>query len=330
MPTSWQLRLEQLPPPSDLPSSPVVGLMVLECASQPNWTTSELVSIIRNDPMMTARLTDAASREHSGRMFGSLDEAVAAIGSDATASIALSAFLERSDSFHEGFRGQCREKYWQYSVVQAVAAETLARAGDDDPGEMRLMGLMANAGVFALISKHPVMYLPLLEKHAGSTNDLLRAEKVAMGFTHVEFGQKLIRSWGMSDIVADALQGTLDSAVDLLTEPDIHEKRLRCACYLSSRIAELYAGTQTSNQVVIIESLAMKYFGIRIEDLLSKVDQELRSVGPMVGIAACDLSAPALLHKRAKAELRDSLKIKSTRGPVWKCPVNDAVEVIHR
>lgn len=300
MPTPEQSRLANIPRATDLPSPPVMALMVLECVGHPNWELTQLVSIIKQDSILTARLLEAAARTTPPVPIRTIEKAAVRVGRNAIAGIAMSAFVSQGTAFHEGPAGAWRETYWQRSVIESVTATTLAEAAGLNSGRYLLAGLMSNVGIFALLQTHAATYPAMLESAIGSHRKLLETEQRELGFTHIELSQHLMRSWKVDESIVDALADKSDSVVNLLTEFDLEPSRLRCACFIASCTAQLYAGVLEGNVLIVVESLTRKYFGCSFEKLLSNVAAELRRVGRAMNIDPDILTAPEVIYANAK------------------------------
>ena len=205
-----------------LPSVPEVLLRLVEVCRRPQVSLDDVVSIIRHDAVLTARiiaLASASSRleKIDNEGFKSLVSTlgVEVVGS-AASSTAANQYFSRSWSGGGRYIG-----LWRQSLECACLARSLASATEyPEPEEAYLAGLLHNLGRWAYQFQFPEEYASVV-KSDHSEQEVLAAEKELFGMTGVEAAASLMRDWAGDALISDAVLFQ-DMSVDaVLDSPDL-------------------------------------------------------------------------------------------------------------
>ena len=183
-----------------LPSLPSVALRVVALAQQPEPDFAELVATIKTDPAICARILKTANSALFGlrQRVSSIEAAVPILGATLVRTLVLGFSLARHSSPREELADVFQQQ-WRRSLIQAVAAETLAAQLDSsDAAVYFVAGLLQDIGVLALLSTYPEQYSSAILVD-GAFVGHFENEAKKFGFTHVDVSTELCRRWGLDD-----------------------------------------------------------------------------------------------------------------------------------
>src|SRR5688572_8466192 len=146
-----------------LPSLPAVALKVLKLARASEPDTKALVRIIKSDPALTARVLKMANSSLFGirQQVTSIEHAVPLLGATTVGMVVLS-FSLVANSLPHGPLAESYQRIWKASLIQAVAAESLAKLDRRVvPAHCFVAGLLQDVGVLALLQVAPERYVPI-------------------------------------------------------------------------------------------------------------------------------------------------------------------------
>lgn len=201
---SW--ILERLNTGLGLPSLSPVAVKLVEVASDPMASASDLVSIIEKDPSLATRLLKLANSAffHTHIPARTLEQAVVRVGFTRLRTMALSISLR--DTFPMGKVGPMDyEKFWKISLYRAVMARSLAEhVRSIDPEEAFVSALLMEIGLlvfFELFVKEGNVEVTL---ELEPLEDLLDWEREEFGLDHREVGRRILEYWKFPDTVISA------------------------------------------------------------------------------------------------------------------------------
>jgi HD-like signal output (HDOD) protein len=267
-----------------LPSAPKVLPRLKQLLSDGNSAMHEIVTLIRLDPGIAARVLQTANSAYfnsKGVRCVNVDEAVQRVGYDevyelvafAVASQVLVRPLEVYDLEADAL--------WRSSVACAIAAELIATRTGQDHNVAYTIGLLHRVGMVA-IDEWALRHAPGLKfKATPLPRETIDAERATLGFNQAEVGSALLKHWNfpaaMSEPVrwqyapqASAGQGKMASLL-------LAAKWLRTA-----------AGTEPSTHPAVPEASQLKLLGLSADDLpglLYEVEQQLAEVSSLLDMA---------------------------------------------
>ncbi|HET6246582.1 MAG TPA: HDOD domain-containing protein [Tepidisphaeraceae bacterium] len=184
-------------------SGVVAQVMSLTASSRADLP--QLTSLIARDPMLSARVLQAANSANYASIRGvvsTLPDAVRNIGCAAVRQIAtaLSVFDAMPPSAPDGFNPiHC----WQHSFAVATLCQRLSP--ETDSGPAYLIGLCHDLGEILLHTHFGPEYRQILEvqKSTGQSRDEL--EKAMLGMSRVEMLQTILKRLGLPDAIREPI-----------------------------------------------------------------------------------------------------------------------------
>jgi diguanylate cyclase (GGDEF)-like protein len=190
-----------------LPTPAGTALRVLELCRDDESGTREIADTIASDPALSARLLKFANSAAVGlkREVLSIREAVLLMGVRSVKLAALGFSLASPDS-KSACKGFDLQGYWREACAAAVIARMVSREPfGAEPEEAFTAALLAKIGRLAMAQGIPEEYSRVLEDAAGGV-PLPRAEALALGSDHVEFGAELLADWNLPEVLVEAVR----------------------------------------------------------------------------------------------------------------------------
>ncbi|MES9944740.1 MAG: HDOD domain-containing protein [Candidatus Thiodiazotropha sp.] len=187
-----------------LVSLPDVCIRVNHLMGSGNYSSAQVAEIISQDADISARLLRVVNSSFYGlpTKIETLSRAITIVGADDLRNLVMAATAMRTFT---GIPKQLVDmtEYWQHSVTTGVMAQSLAKHSNVLHSErLFVMGLLHDIGRL-------VIYLTLAEKATdvlyitGGDNWILpQTESEVIGFTHLDVGAELMRSWGLPESFA--------------------------------------------------------------------------------------------------------------------------------
>ncbi len=191
----------------NIPAFPVTAQRVASIMSNPDYSVTQVVNVIRYDPSITANILKICNSAYFGvRHISTLHDAVIFLGQEnvlrAIQVSGISRFFRRNV---DGY-GQNAQELWKHSVGVALMTQILSRkiTGRDD-SKLFTAGLLHDIGKFILSefvqdSSRKIMDLVLNHGYA-----FLRAEEEVIGMNHAEVGGKIAQHWNFPPDIRDTI-----------------------------------------------------------------------------------------------------------------------------
>jgi two-component system cell cycle response regulator len=182
---------------TQLPTLPSVAMKLLELARDPETEFRDVIEVVKTDPAITTKILKAANSSFFGFQspVTSIERAVPLLGTTVVTTLALSFSLVDA-AMSSGPLAQHYSDYWRQSIVQAVAAESLAeRYAKPLSGDCFLTGLLLDLGRLAILKTSSQQYLPVLAEWEARGGSLPQIEREQLGVDHVAIGIELMRVW---------------------------------------------------------------------------------------------------------------------------------------
>lgn len=210
---------------------------VIALAASPRGNVSDLAPLIARDPMLSARVLQAANSAayvSSRPVVSSIPDAVRQIGTTTVRSIAaaLGIFEVMPPSAPDGFNPiRC----WQHSFAVAMLCERLVpkESGAADAGLMYLVGLCHDLGEILIHTHFAKESAQVLEQHQRTGRRTDELEREMMGMTRGELVQTIIQCFRLPDAIKAPIRGFHEAAGNTAASGAALSKVLR--------VAELYA-----------------------------------------------------------------------------------------
>jgi two-component system, cell cycle response regulator len=191
---------------SQLPTLPTVAVRLLDLSRNPDADLKDVIAVIKADPAISAKILKSTNSSFFGfrSEVTSIERAVPLLGTTVVTSLALSFSLVEA-AMNDGPLAAHYNDFWMQSLVQAAAAETLAKhCGRGLDCEYFLTGLLIDIGRLAMLKTVGADYGRLLEAAQQQDRDLHEVERERLGFDHVEIGVQLMKHWKLPDALAAA------------------------------------------------------------------------------------------------------------------------------
>lgn len=194
-----------------LPAMPNMAQRILQLNANPYAHVDDLVTIVGQDPSLTAQIMRYASSPlyGYGSRITSLDIAVRMLGYDLVTNLALG--IAVSKPFRIQRQGRIGlHHYWRNAIhssalMQAFSKE-LPKELRPKPGLAYLCGLLHNFGYLLMGHLFPEDFNRLIQQYEKNTKSTVMAmELEVFGFNHAQLGAELLKQWNLPDeIVACA------------------------------------------------------------------------------------------------------------------------------
>jgi putative nucleotidyltransferase with HDIG domain len=184
-----------------LASLPDVCIRVNRLLGTPDYSVSEVADIIVQDADIAARILRLVNSPIFGQRskVETLSRAVTLIGADELRNLVMATAAQRT------FTGIPEEMvnmtdFWRHSVTTGVMAKSLAERTHVLHSERLLvMGVLHDIGRLVIYLALPEQSRDILHISGGDNWILPETEQDILGFTHLQVGAELMRSWQLPD-----------------------------------------------------------------------------------------------------------------------------------
>jgi HD-like signal output (HDOD) protein len=181
----------------DLPAMADIVTDFLVATQDPDWTAKKLAMVIAKDPAVAACVLKVANSSYYSfqRQITSLEGAVSVLGLKTLKSLVLAAGVK---TMNKRF-GLIEKLLVEDSIGSALSARAIARqAGNLDPEEAFLAGLMRHIGKIAMNNIIPESYAEIIQGVYNQEGSLANLERKHFPYTHSAIGAALLDSWNLS------------------------------------------------------------------------------------------------------------------------------------
>lgn len=191
-------------------SLPHMLLRCLDMCQAPRVDAEQLATIISMDAVLVGRLFSLAdfSKVDTQGSMGLLVQVLEQLGLSAVKTVIKTAALKQVFQAGDSRKLYFLKLHWEHTLYTALSAGFIAqRTGYYNEEEAYLAALMHNIGQIALENKQGANYTNFLfELVEKGPVDMEALETQVFGEYHPQLGSDLIRRWGWSSFVADAVQ----------------------------------------------------------------------------------------------------------------------------
>lgn len=188
----------------NLPSVPALYTELVAALARPNTTTGGLAEIVGRDPAMAAKILQLVNSSYFGlpRPLGSIERAVAYLGSDLLRSLALTVGIFARAS-HAPVPGFSSADLQERAVLGARLARGFLAADPEQASHAFAAALVRDIGKLLLLVGAPD-YPAVLAASAGHC-DATGHERAAYGVDHAALGAYLLGVWGLPPWLVEAV-----------------------------------------------------------------------------------------------------------------------------
>lgn len=180
-----------------LPSLPGVAIKVLELTRDPHVSISKIADLVQNDPALASKVLKTINSSFYGltQPCPSILRAMSLLGLNTVKAIVLSFSLVDSSKKVES-AGFDFTAYWRRSVYAAAGARSLALTTKRcDADEAFLGALLQDIGMLAAFAAMPDVYGRVVAGAGLDHDDLIKAERQALGVDHARIGAAMAERW---------------------------------------------------------------------------------------------------------------------------------------
>jgi len=254
----------------NLPSPPAIAAQILNTVQGKDFCMEDLEKIISTDPALTGKMLNIANSAFYSlpNKVTNITRAMSILGTNVIKNIALSFVIAKNLQGQKTFCFDF-ELFWQRSVTTAVAAErvkNLTTLKDDD---IFVTALLQNLGILILALSQGREYCDLLDRHkmGDDSSGLIKSEKQKYQFDHQQLSYTLIDSWGLPRSVSEPMR--------YHREPEKAPEEVRQIARvlsIANLLSTIYHGTETSENVLLLQNKMEDYFDIDIEQTQNLLD----------------------------------------------------------
>ena len=263
-----------------LPPFPQVAVKVLQLARDENVQLHHLCDLISSDPAFASEvLTVANSLLYAPRYPStSIIQAVAVLGANTLqgmcVTVGVRAYLGKTLNL------PATRNLWRHNLACAIVAQRLAQGGFIDKDTAFTSGILHDVGRMGLAVVQPAAYAGLLDRHRGSPETMLDAERGLFGWDHCETGRQLVSGWKLPEefeaVVAEHHEPRrTDGSWDV---PEL----VKVSCAMASAIGfAAFPGCETRPFGELLEMLPARerrLFQVDAETLRKEVSESIRAI----------------------------------------------------
>ena len=202
-------------------SLPGMAMRVLDLTNQSTIDAKALKSCIENDPALTTKILRVVNSSLFGmsREVSDLNQALALLGTKPLKLLVLGFSLP--EELFSGIEGEVLQRYWQHTLIKAVAAREVSELIWDRPGdEAFIAGLLQDLGTLVLIQSLGDSYVSFLDSVFHGGGDLVALETSTLGFDHSILSARLLELWQLPATIVSAVGVAHNSERILGLAPD--------------------------------------------------------------------------------------------------------------
>lgn len=190
------------------PALPATVTRVIDICNNPRSTPNDLNTVIRLDPVLTARIMRLINSSYYGmpQRVNSMVRAIILLGMNTVKNVALSAAVLVDYRGASLFPALDDMAFWRHSLAVAVIARVLGRRANTRLGESAfLAGLLHDIGKLPMNAAYPDVYKRVVSgvrEHGVPTREI---ERDLFGFDHSWVGALMCDTWNLDAEVRDPI-----------------------------------------------------------------------------------------------------------------------------
>lgn len=289
-----------------LPSLPAVAIDLLKLSKDQNATQADFVRTVQSDPAIAAKILQMANSSFFGVRTNvtTIQKSISMLGTRAVTSLALSFSIARQ-SVGENDISHYFTEYWQRSVLQAIACESMAKYQDEHSrSELFLAGLMLDIGRLAMLKVLGRQYGKILNRMNRFSPPLCECEQDAFEFDHTTAGAELLAFWGFPPSLVEGVRQ--HHRVDPVQGYDKELTETIKVTRVAAAVADYFYNERTSEALQAYETAAAENLGLdkaQALDLTELIAENFRESADMFDADAYDLPDTSDLMAEANRQL---------------------------
>jgi len=284
-----------------LPSPPAIAVNILNAVRKDDEPLTALGDVIAKDPALTAKMLKIANSGmfYSKGNISNIQRAMVALGTDVIKNIALS-FVITSDYRDSGKSGFNMDRFWQQSIVAAVAAELLSRQLNQQTDNIFVTALLNDIGILVISQAKGDIYNRLI-REVNDNDHLVEAENNLYGYNHAQVGYALLKHWNLPDNICEPILYHVDPD----RAPEEHKKTAK-VLYFSGLLASLCRDYGATTTAPVLQEQLEKDYGLTDKQsyrLLDDAATKSNEIIKLFEIQAEQMVPYSVLLQQANAEL---------------------------
>jgi putative nucleotidyltransferase with HDIG domain len=258
-----------------LPPISAAALQLASLLGQPTTSNQDVIEIIKEDAVLTAKLLRACNASSLGlrERIASVDQAVLMLGHGQIHQMAMALSLQGPLTVPLPAYALQNNDLWRHSVLAAAAAELAVADGLEvgvDSSTAFTIGLLHDMGKLITSEFFTRESLIAIREHIREGATPLQAERTVLGTDHAEVGASLLYLWRLPDPIVEG--------VALHHQPALWPRlRVSALAAFANRMAHQAAAVQAgrtapaSDHNDLLQSLGFN--AQSVEDLVSRIGQ---------------------------------------------------------
>ena len=289
-----------------LPSSPRILPHLKRLLSDANSAMDEIVSLIRLDVGIAARVLQVANSVFfsKGARCQTVEEAVSRVGYAEIYDLVSYAVASQVLVRPLGVYGMEADELWKVSVAGALAAEMLAGRTGQERAAAYTAGLLHCVGMVAIDEWALRHARGLTLKHLGFPREATESERAFFGFTQAEAGAALMNQW--------EYPSTITEPVRWQYAPRASGDQARMASLLYA--AKWLRSTVCSSEAVPLpESIHLQPLGLgsaTLRSMVPELERKLVAVRSLLDQTFSEADSPDQTPTNQRFPLRDWNRVR--------------------
>jgi len=190
---------------SALPVAPDAVVRLMATLDEPEVTADRIVAVMASDPVLTGQTIRAANSPliSAGRTILSPLDAVRLLGVDRVRALSISSAIR--GRFHT-VTPEKLDAVWTVSLLAADIAVALARLTGAHASSAYTAAVLHAVGMFVMHAGMPQAVARLDSLGNAMSPARPRIETDAFGYCYTQAGAALLRTWGLPERLADAIE----------------------------------------------------------------------------------------------------------------------------
>ena len=195
--------------PDDIPMLPASVTKIMEAIYNPNSRYEDIATLISRDVSLTTKILKSVNSAYFGfsSKISSIPYSINIIGLNPIGSLILaSTLLSKFKGMPEDF--VTMESFWSHSIASGIAAKEICQLKGLKHKEETLYvaGLMHDIGCMIIYKEFPEKAGIALNQCNEEGEDIIIAERKALGFDHAEVGAALIKRWKLPELIQETTE----------------------------------------------------------------------------------------------------------------------------
>ncbi len=291
-----------------LPTLPSVAVRLLEASRDPEFNIKTLCDLIKSDPAISVKLLKSTNSTYFGfaNKVTSIERAVPLLGTNVVVTLALSFSLVDS-ARGTGPAAKHYSRFWLQSLVQASAAEAIAKR--KDPGavsEYFLAGLLIDLGRLAMLKTITSQYVDILETSEQSQLPVEAVTRDMCGIDERMISRELMNHWKLPEALRTAVGVARGSTAEVDALAATPEAGLAQAVAIAASVGEYFCSSAKGAALARLNALAKKYLDLEgkpLEEFIEQMRERTVEAAGMFSVNADELGDPADIMAMANEQL---------------------------